>query len=217
MPSRPAGRYGYACAAGSCVPPVGDFAVWYVIQVMSGKEEAMRHLLGRMVPSSLLADCFTPRYETQMKVRGQWQTVTKVLFPGYLIVDTARVEDLHQALTRVPELTRLLTVGEKFVPLTDEEVAWISTFANNADHVVPMSTGVVEELADGDRIVVTAGPLKGHEALIKSVNRRKSLAFLEIEMFGRKMTTRVGLGIVAKRKHDDCVVSARGHSDLVER
>ena len=174
--------------------------MWYVIQVMSGKEEAMRRLLGRMVPRSLLADCFTPRYETQMKVRGQWQTVTKVLFPGYLIVDTQQVEELHQALTGVPELTRVLSVGEKFVPLTAEERTWISTFASNADHVVPMSTGVVEEFADGDRIVVTAGPLKGHEALIKSVNRRKSLAFLEIEMFGRKMTTRVGLGIVAKRK-----------------
>lgn len=160
----------------------------------------MRHLLGRMVPSRLLSDCFTPRYQTQMKVRGTWQTCTKVLFPGYLIVDTDQVEELHQALTRVPELTRVLSMGNKFVPLTDEEVAWIGAFANDADHVVPMSTGVVEEFADGERIVVTDGPLKGREALIKSVNRRKSLAFLEIEMFGRKMTTRVGLGIVAKRK-----------------
>lgn len=160
----------------------------------------MRHLLERMVPSHLMNDCFTPRYETQMKVRGEWQTCTKVLFPGYLIVDTEEVEKLSRALVDVPELTRVLSVGEKFVPLTAEERAWISTFAANSEHVVPMSTGVVEVFEDGERIVVTDGPLKGQEALIKSVNRRKSLAFLEIEMFGRKMTTRVGLGIVAKRK-----------------
>ena len=59
--------------------------------------------------------------------------------------------------------------------------------------------GVIE----GDRVVVTSGPLRGHEGWIKSVNRRKSLAFLEVEMFGRKLKTKVGLGIVARRPSAD--------------
>ena len=58
-----------------------------------------------------------------------------------------------------------------------------------------MSMGVVE----GDRIVVTRGPLMGHEGWITSVNRRKSLAFIQVEMFGRKIETRIGLGIVRRR------------------
>ena len=38
---------------------------------------------------------------------------------------------------------------------------------------MPMS----EALKDGDQVVVTAGPLLGHEGLIKTINRRKSTAF----------------------------------------
>ena len=57
-----------------------------------------------------------------------------------------------------------------------------------------MSVGVVE----GDNIVVLRGPLKGHEALIKSINRRKSLAFIEFDMCGRRIGARVGLGIVRR-------------------
>lgn len=51
---------------------------------------------------------------------------------------------------------------------------------------------------EGDHVVVTGGPLKGHEGWICTVNRQKSLAFLEIEMFGRKLKTKVGLAILSR-------------------
>ena len=49
--------------------------------------------------------------------------------------------------------------------------------------MIGMSEGVIE----GDQIVVLKGPL---------VNRT---AYLEIEMFGRTIQTKIGLGIVRKR------------------
>ena len=56
---------------------------------------------------------------------------------------------------------------------------------------------------EGDHVVVTGGPLKGHEGWIRSVNRQKSLAFLEIEMFGRKLKTKVGLAILNRRSVEE--------------
>ena len=72
---------------------------------------------------------------------------------------------------------------------------WLNAFTDNPHRTVAMSTAVKE----GDRIVITSGPLMRHEGLIKSINRRKSLAFLEIQMFGRTITTKVGLAILRKQ------------------
>lgn len=59
-----------------------------------------------------------------------------------------------------------------------------------------MSMGFME----GDKVVVFSGPLKGREGCITSVNRRKSVAYIELDMCGRRVKTRIGLGIVRKRR-----------------
>lgn len=198
---------------------------WYVIQVPTGREQTLAHAIERVAaeadvaaqgaadaepgsvesdpesapPTPILAECFSPRFATQKKVHGEWRDVEQLLFPGYLIAVTARPEALKEALRRVPEFTRLLAVGETFVPLSSRDQAWIGAFTSEGARCVPMSVSVVEQLADGDRIVVMQGPLAGKEALIQSVNRRKSLAYLQFEICGRTVTTKVGLAIVHKR------------------
>lgn len=52
--------------------------------------------------------------------------------------------------------------------------------------------GVIEH----GRVVVQSGPLCGREAMIVSVNRHKNVAFVEFEICGRMVKTKVGLGIV---------------------
>ena len=168
---------------------------WYVIQVPTGKEAALCAVIERVAAPGELSECFVPSFETQRKVRGAWETVRAVLFPGYVVAVTRNVGALKHRLRGVSEFTRLLTMGESFVPLDDADRAWLSAFTTADDRAIPMSMGVVE----GDRIVVTQGPLMGHEGWITSVNRRKSLAFIQVEMFGRKIETRIGLGIVRRK------------------
>lgn len=172
--------------------------MWYVIQVQTGKEARLSELLARVCAESELSECFSPKYQTQKKVKGEWVYVEQLLLPGYLIAVTDHVDELQARLSSIPELTRLLTVGETIAPLHQEERAWIGAFTKKDSRCVPMSMGFME----GEKIVVTQGPLKGHEAQIKEINRRKSLAFLELEICGRKVTTKVGLGIVSRRSSD---------------
>ena len=167
---------------------------WYVVQVATGRERAMCELIGRVAPKGLVGECFSPRYQTQKKVKGEWLDVECPLLPGYVIVDTAEPELLMQTLRKIPDFTRLLSMGETFVPLDKRDMEWMGAFTQRGRRTVPMSVGVME----GDRVVVTSGPLKGHEALIKSVNRHRSLAILELQICGRTVTTKVGLGIVGK-------------------
>ena len=172
---------------------------WYVVQVQTGRERAMCELIERVAPKCLVGECFTPRYQTQKKVHGEWRDVEQLLLPGYVIVDTSQPELLMQTLRKIPDFTRLLTMGETFVPLDKRDMEWIGAFTRKGRRTIPMSMGVME----GDRVVVTSGPLKGREALIKSVNRHRSLAILELQICGRTVTTKVGLGIVGKSGSGD--------------
>ena len=47
--------------------------------------------------------------------------------------------------------------------------------------------------------MVIRGPLKGHEARITRIDRHKRLAWMDMDMFGRHKTIRVGLEIVSKK------------------
>lgn len=167
--------------------------MWYVIQVTRGREEAMAELIGRVVPRDVLSECFYPQYETELKVRGSWVPCVKPLFPGYLIAVTDDAVELESQLVKLPEFARVLSMGEKPVPLAPEEVELIGGFTRPGERVIPMSRAV----KDGEKVVVVGGPLLGHEGLIRDINRRKSTAYLEIDLCGRKVSTRVGLAVLA--------------------
>ena len=166
---------------------------WYVIQVARGREEAMAELVSRVVPAGVLRECFWPQYATELKVRGSWVPVTKPLFPGYLIAVTPDPVQLEAALSRLGEFAHVLRMGDVPVPLASEEVELIDCLTRPGERVVPMSCGVKV----GERVVITDGPLKGHEGLISDINRHKSTAYLQIDLCGRKVGARVGLAVLA--------------------
>lgn len=161
--------------------------MWYVIQVINGREDVMRERIERMVPAGAMQELFYPQFQTEIKVHGEWVDTT------YLICDTSDPRTVQQYLLRMDDFARVLSQDSQFVPLAKEEVQLIGGFTHRGDRIVPMS----EALKDGDQVVVTAGPLLGHEGLIKTINRRKSTAYLELDLCGRRVTTRVGLAVLS--------------------
>ena len=103
-------------------------------------------------------------------------------------------EKLFFELKRIIGLTKLLGIGETIVPLTAEEVDFLLSFGQK-EQVVEMSEGIIEN----DCVIITKGPLKGNEGLIKKIDRHKRKAWMEIQMFGRTMEMQVGVEIVMKR------------------
>lgn len=174
---------------------------WYVIQVQTGREQAMCKRIERVCSEAdivradgehLVEEVFTPRYKTRIKFRGEWQDAIKLLLPGYLIAVTAHPEELHELLRNMSDFTRLLTMGESFVPLRDEECQWIDEWTTKGDRVVEMSLAV----ASGNSWAIYEGPLKGHEGMIVKVNRHKCLAVIEMHVGQMRVHAPVGLAIV---------------------
>ncbi|WP_165253179.1 antiterminator LoaP [Adlercreutzia sp. ZJ304] len=169
--------------------------MWYVVQVATGQEQsAVDMICEAAAGSAVLKECFCPHYKTGEKCDGVWETVEKVLFPGYIIVVTNQVERVEQGLRGVKAFTRLLGNDKAFIPLSKGEVAWIDAFTQKDNRTVQMSEGYV----DGGKLVITAGPLLHHEGLIRKVNHRKKRAYLQVKMFGRMINAEVGLAIRRK-------------------
>ena len=169
--------------------------MWYVIQVASGKELRTLRLSEKQIDNALFDECFIPHYEVKKKYHGTWHKRREILFPGYVFLVTDRIEQVAHELRALPMFTRLLGNSENFIPLSLQEIALISAFTSEKHRDIAMSEGIME----GDTIVVIKGALVDHSGLIQKVDRHKRIAYLSMEMFGRPMTVRVGLEIVAKR------------------
>lgn len=167
----------------------------YVVQVVGGQEAKAVEMIAGLARESV-EDCFIPKREVMHRQEGQWHRKLEKLFPAYVFVKTADPEQLRKALRQIPAFTRMPTsAGDTCLPLSADEVAWINAITSADTHVMEMSEGIIE----GDRVMVTRGPLKGHEASITRIDRHKRLAWVDMSMFGRSKTIRVGLEIVSKR------------------
>lgn len=168
--------------------------MWYVIQVTAGKEEQILSMITKYGVRKYLKECFYPTYEHKRKCLGQWRQEKAILFPGYIFVISDQVEELYQSLKNIPELTRILGVGEKWTPMTKEDVEIIEVLSGK-ERVVRFSEGYIV----GTQITVIKGPLQGMEGTIRRIDRHKRKAYLEIPMFGRMLNAQVGLEIVEKQ------------------
>lgn len=168
----------------------------YVVQVVGGTERRVRDAIFREA-GEIVEDCFLPSCVIPRKVHGEWRQREGLLFPGYVFVRTSNPDVLLKALREVRGLSRLLGVGEgSYASLSDDEVAWLDAVTGSGTHAM----GVSKAVKEGDRVVVTSGPLRGREASIAKVDRHKRLAWVEVRMLGRRTTVKVGLEVVRARR-----------------
>ena len=171
--------------------------MWYVVQVMGGKERRVLRMIHQVVDEKLFEECFIPESEVMRKFQGEWKRCTEILLPGYLFIIASKrnIDVVAEQLHRVPAFTKLLGNNSTFIPLNADEIAFIDAFTQKDHRVVEMSEGVIE----GDEICITRGPLIRQVGLVKRIDRHKRLAYLQTEMFGRTVQIKVGLEIVRKR------------------
>lgn len=167
---------------------------WYVIQVRIRKEEEIAEVCKRWISKEILIDCFIPRYKKMRKYKGTWHQEEDILFKGYVFLISEKVDKLFQELKKIPDLTKLLgQKGTDICELREEEVQFLKSFSKN--YVVEVSQGYIE----GDTIVISHGPLVGHEGMIKRVDRHKRMAIVEVTLFDQVVSIKVGLEIINKR------------------
>lgn len=166
--------------------------MWYVIQVYTGKElEIAKQCRERVADEG--EDVFVPLAERWTKIRGERTLITSRLFPGYVFIETEKIEDFYKRLNRIYAMTKMLRTGDEMTPIQKEEEEYLRKLGGQ-EHVVKYSEGYIE----GDKLVVTSGPLKDFEGKVKKILRHKRLVVMEFSLLGQTVEVTLGLGVIKK-------------------
>ena len=147
-----------------------------------------------MIDNSIIERSFVPKFKKKKRFLGEWHIQNEIMFPGYVFLISEQPKKLMANLKQVSGMTKLLKTDNEITPLSQEEVSLMLKLGSEKQEV-EMSTGIIE----GDEVMVFDGSLQGMEGLIKKIDRHKRIAYLEVDMFGRKVEIQVGLEIVEKR------------------
>lgn len=169
-------------------------AVWYAVQVATGREETTRDMCRKLIDKELYKDIFIIRFDKAKKYYGEWHKEKKIMFPGYMFIDTDNPNEIYEQLKNVPEFMKILgRNGNDFIAIESSKEALFKAMVSK-NYEIPISIGVIE----GDKVIVKEGPLVGMEAYIKKIDRHKKVAILKAEMFEQEIGVSVGLEVIEK-------------------
>lgn len=127
--------------------------------------------------------CF--QYQRMMRYGGTWHLEKRMALPGCVFVVGTDV------LMKVNRYRSLERRGEVFmVPC---EAPYLKKLCDGGS-LIEISRGIIRNGV----IVVTSGPLKGRESLIRKIDRHKRTAEIEIPFGGSQKQITVGLEIYEK-------------------
>lgn len=172
--------------------------MWYVIHTVSGLEQKCLQQCGIYVDRDDYREMFIPRYIEQKHFKKEWHEVEKTLFPGYLFIDTEKIEPVIEGLKKLRQYTKVLQDGEMVSPITVQEQQFLSAMMAQ-QHIVRYSEGFLI----GEKVCITTGPLRNFEGYVRAVDRHRRVAKLEVPIFGRPTPTEVGFRAIKRVSEEE--------------
>ncbi|MCM1219361.1 MAG: hypothetical protein NC548_33190 [Lachnospiraceae bacterium] len=167
--------------------------MWYILQVATGSEARMKDTLERFLGKELLREAFYPLYESSYKRGGARQIVTKVLFPGYLFLDTENIGELEKRIKDLTEFRHLLSTGKYCTPVSREEQEFLERHMG-LGHTLRMSKGYMA----GREVTITEGAFASYRGQLKYVDRHNRYGVMTVRLGERDVDMRFGLEVVGK-------------------
>lgn len=144
----------------------------YVLHVMTGKELSVSGELKKIYCRALV-----PREICIERREGKTEKRERVLFPGYVFIDTVLNLQLYYKIKAVANVIKFLG-GGKPSELPASEAKYIE-WLGGENKPLPVS----QMDAEGN---IISGPLKGYEANIVSLDKRQRRAKVAVTLNGEK-------------------------------
>jgi transcriptional antiterminator NusG len=167
--------------------PPADGRAWYIVQTYSGYENKVKTNLDQRVKhmdmQERIFQVVIPT-EEEIEIRdGQRRTVSKKLFPGYVLVHMVMDDDTWYVVRNTPGVTGFAGSSaderSKPVPLGDEEVARILRQMTAAQPRINVGFQI------GEMVRVTDGPFIDFVGEVDEINLDKGKVRVMVSMFGR--------------------------------
>ena len=159
--------------------------MWYVIQVVTGKEEETKNVIDKELSRQFFEDCFYIRRERVWRRDGQCIVHLETMFPGYLFISTDQPEEVYTELKAIPQITKLLRSEEDiFLTVSQEEREFLENLLDDDPKVT-----VNEE----KEILTAEGPLRHYVDRIVKKKLRLRYVMIEMELFEKKREILIGI------------------------
>lgn len=190
---------------------------WFMIHTYSGYEKKVKTDLEQKIETLGMGDIVTkilvPEEETIEEVRGKKKTVTRKIFPGYVMLEMVatreesneginfRVDsDAWYVVRNTNGVTGFVGVGSDPIPMEDEEVKNIFEVIglDLTEEEKELKEVIKINFAVGDYVKVLKGGFADQEGKVAEIDMEHKKAKVMIEMFGRMTPVEVDFDSVQK-------------------
>ena len=177
---------------------------WYVVHTYSGYENKVKGNLENNVKSRMMEDTVheivIPMEDVVEFKGGKKVTVSKKVFPGYILVRMDLDDDNWSAVRNTPGVTGFVGTGTRPVPLSRKEVENIlppEIIGGEAPTTTKRSRPRLEyEL--GETVRVKEGPFADFSGQIDEINEDQLKLKVLVNIFGRETPVELEFSQVAK-------------------
>ena len=164
-------------------------STWYAVQTYSGHENKVQKLIQRRIEEQdsspeekEIRDVVVPTQDVVEIRNGKRVTVTRRLYPGYVLVNMDLNERTMHTVNNIQGVIKFVGSGKAPHPLHEEEINKILGIEVESDddethEEIPFHLGQVVE--------VTQGPFSDFSGTIKEVYPEKGKVKVEVSLFGR--------------------------------
>ena len=168
-------------------------AHWYVVHTYSGYENKVKANIDKTIENRHLEDQIlevrVPMQDVVEMKNGANKTVSKKMFPGYVLINMVMNDDTWYVVRNTRGVTGFVGPGSKPVPLTDAEMKPLG---------IKTTADVEVNFAEGDMVTVTGGVWKDTVGVIRSMNPSKQIVTINVELFGRETPVEISFAEVKK-------------------
>ncbi len=169
---------------------------WYVIHTYSGYENKVKanleHRIESMDAQDKIFRVVIPT-EDEIEIRsGQRRTVSRKVFPGYVLVEMKMTDDSWYVVRNTPGVTGFVGSGAKPTPLDDAEVKAIL----NQMEAEPAKIRIGFD--KGESVRITGGPFAEFVGQVDDINLEKGKVKVLVSFFGRETPVELDFAEVEK-------------------
>ena len=165
---------------------------WYVVHTYSGYENKVKADIEKTIENRRLQDqmfeVMVPVQDTVEVKNGVRKTISKKIFPGYVLVHMIKNDVTWYVVRNTRGVTGFVGPGSEPVPLTEIEMRKLGVKTED----------IVIDVELGDTIKVIAGAWEGTVGTIKTISRTKQTVTIDMDIFGRSTDVEIGLGDIQK-------------------
>lgn len=159
--------------------------MWYVIQVMTGKEDAIARNLKEQGIKALV-----PKENRLIRSGGSWTRREYILFTGYVFLDMKYDAENYYKVKNLPGVIKFLGDSKNPSRLSYLEAEWIMLLTGKDNTPIEPTTVKVDE--DGS-IKVVKGVLERFENRVVKYDKRNRKATFEITICNEKKEVQLSI------------------------